>query len=59
MKILTTVKRVPNPEERIRIRPDGGGSRIDIRSKSRDGESDLGVNAKRIREFISKLKAPS
>jgi uncharacterized protein (DUF1499 family) len=41
----------------IRIRPDGAGSKIDIRSKSRDGESDLGVNAKRIREFIAKLKA--
>ncbi len=41
----------------IRIRPDGAGSRIDIRSKSRDGESDLGVNARRIREFMAKLKA--
>ncbi|MBI2737705.1 MAG: DUF1499 domain-containing protein [Rhodospirillales bacterium] len=41
----------------IRIRPDGAGSKVDIRSKSRDGESDLGVNAKRIREFIAKLKA--
>lgn len=41
----------------IRIRPDGASSKIDIRSKSRDGESDLGVNAKRIREFVAKLKA--
>jgi uncharacterized protein (DUF1499 family) len=41
----------------IRIRPDGAGSKVDIRSKSRDGESDLGVNARRIREFIAKLKA--
>jgi uncharacterized protein (DUF1499 family) len=41
----------------VRIRPDGGGSRVDIRSKSRVGESDLGVNAKRIREFIARLKA--
>ena len=41
----------------VRIRPDGTGSRVDIRSKSRDGESDLGVNARRIREFIAKLKA--
>ena len=40
----------------IRIRPDGAGSKLDIRSKSRDGESDLGVNARRIREFIAKLK---
>jgi uncharacterized protein (DUF1499 family) len=41
----------------IRIRPDGAGSKVDIRSKSRVGESDLGVNARRIREFISRLKA--
>jgi uncharacterized protein (DUF1499 family) len=41
----------------VRIRPDGAGSKVDIRSKSRDGESDLGVNARRIREFISRLKA--
>lgn len=43
----------------IRIRPDGAGSKVDIRSKSRDGESDLGVNARRIREFIARLKAAS
>jgi uncharacterized protein (DUF1499 family) len=41
----------------IRIRPDGAGSKVDIRSKSRVGESDLGVNARRIREFIARLKA--
>jgi|SRR5262245_11077426 len=41
----------------VRIRPDGSGSRVDIRSKSRVGESDLGVNAKRIREFIVRLNA--
>jgi uncharacterized protein (DUF1499 family) len=41
----------------VRIRAEGTGSRIDIRSKSRVGESDLGVNAARIREFIAKLKA--
>lgn len=41
----------------VRIRRDGAGSRVDIRSKSRDGESDLGVNARRIREFIARLKA--
>ena len=33
------------------------GSRIDIRSKSRAGEADLGVNARRIREFAARLKA--
>ncbi|MGD9885600.1 MAG: DUF1499 domain-containing protein [Reyranella sp.] len=41
----------------VRIRPDGAGSRVDIRSKSRSGESDLGVNAQRIREFTARLKA--
>jgi len=41
----------------VRIRPEGAGSRVDIRSKSRVGESDLGVNAKRIRDFIARLKA--
>jgi uncharacterized protein (DUF1499 family) len=41
----------------VRIRADGGGSRIDIRSKSRVGRSDLGVNARRIRDFIARLKA--
>jgi uncharacterized protein (DUF1499 family) len=41
----------------VRIRAEGAGSRVDIRSKSRVGESDLGVNARRIREFIARLKA--
>jgi uncharacterized protein (DUF1499 family) len=41
----------------VRIRPDGAGSKVDIRSKSRDGESDLGVNARRIREFMARLRA--
>lgn len=39
----------------IRIRSEGAGSRLDIRSVSREGLSDLGVNAKRIREFMTKL----
>jgi uncharacterized protein (DUF1499 family)/uncharacterized membrane protein YvlD (DUF360 family) len=41
----------------VRIRAEGTGSRIDIRSKSRAGESDLGVNARRIRAFIARLRA--
>jgi uncharacterized protein (DUF1499 family) len=41
----------------VRIRPEGTGSRIDIRSKSRLGRADLGANAQRIRVFMSKLKA--
>jgi uncharacterized protein (DUF1499 family) len=42
----------------IRIRPEGKTSRIDIRSKSRTGISDLGVNAERIRAFRQRLLAP-
>jgi uncharacterized protein (DUF1499 family) len=42
----------------IRIRPDGtGGSRVDMRSKSRDGKGDMGANATRIRAFIDALEA--
>ena len=41
----------------VRIRPEGTGSRIDIRSKSRLGRADLGANAHRIRVFTAKLKA--
>ena len=40
----------------VRIRPEEGGSRIDVRSKSRVGQSDLGVNAKRIRAFLTALR---
>jgi len=40
----------------VRIRPDGaGGSRVDVRSASRVGVSDLGANAARIREFLARL----
>ncbi|MBL8573639.1 MAG: DUF1499 domain-containing protein [Hyphomicrobiaceae bacterium] len=35
----------------IRILPDSGGARIDLRSVSRFGKHDLGANAERIREF--------
>jgi uncharacterized protein (DUF1499 family) len=37
----------------IRIIADGKGSRLDIRSKSRVGRSDVGANAARIRRFMS------
>jgi uncharacterized protein (DUF1499 family) len=39
----------------VRIRPEGTGSRVDVRSVSRVGLSDLGANAERIRKFASKL----
>ena len=40
----------------IRVAPDGSGSRIDMRSESRQGQSDFGVNAKRIRAYEDALK---
>ena len=39
----------------VRIRPDGTGSRVDVRSVSRVGLSDLGANARRIEEFLARL----
>lgn len=40
----------------IRVTPDdAGGSVIDMRSKSRNGKSDLGANARRIRAFMTGL----
>jgi uncharacterized protein (DUF1499 family)/uncharacterized membrane protein YvlD (DUF360 family) len=42
----------------VRVRAEGTtGSRIDIRSKSRLGESDFGANARRIRAFMEQLRA--
>ena len=40
----------------VRIRPEGAGSRVDVRSMSRVGLSDLGANAARIRKFLGKLQ---
>jgi len=34
----------------------GSGSRVDIRSLSRQGRSDFGVNAARIRLFMAALR---
>jgi uncharacterized protein (DUF1499 family) len=39
----------------VRISPAGTGSRLDVRSKSRLGRSDLGTNAKRIQELLDKV----
>ncbi len=39
----------------VRIRPDGSGSRIDVRSVSRVGGSDVGANAARIRAYAERL----
>ena len=39
----------------IRVTPSGNGSRIDVRSVSRVGRSDVGTNAKRITDYLSRL----
>jgi uncharacterized protein (DUF1499 family) len=40
----------------IRITPTATGSAIDLRSTSRTGKGDLGVNAKRIKQFFDTFK---
>ena len=39
----------------VRIRAQGTGSRVDVRSVSRVGVSDVGANAARVREFLRRL----
>ena len=41
----------------IRVRAEGKGSVVDVRSKSRDGKGDLGANANRIRAIAGALVA--
>jgi len=41
----------------IRVAADGAGSRIDMRSESRQGISDFGVNAARLRSYLAALKS--
>jgi uncharacterized protein (DUF1499 family) len=41
----------------IRVRPEGGGSRVDVRSVSRVGRSDVGTNARRIEDYLQELSA--
>ncbi len=43
----------------VRVRPAPGGSRVDIRSLSRVGGSDVGENARRIRAFLAAIKGRS
>jgi uncharacterized protein (DUF1499 family) len=40
----------------IRVRPTGQGSMIDLRSRSRDGRGDFGVNAKRIEALAAAIR---
>jgi uncharacterized protein (DUF1499 family) len=41
----------------VRVRPAEGGSRIDLRSKSRDGQGDLGANGSRIRRLQDAIRS--
>ena len=41
----------------VRVRPDGAGSRVDVRSVSRVGGSDVGANAARIRAYLARVAA--
>jgi uncharacterized protein (DUF1499 family) len=41
----------------VRVTPAGAGSLIDVRSSSRYGRSDFGVNAARIRAYLTALRA--
>ena len=43
-------------EVSIRIVPDGSGSRVDMRSRSRLGKIDRGTNARRVRDWLADLK---
>jgi uncharacterized protein (DUF1499 family) len=39
----------------VRIRGENSGSRVDVRSESRVGGSDLGMNAARVRAYLARL----
>jgi uncharacterized protein (DUF1499 family) len=39
----------------VRVKPEGAGSRLDVRSLSRVGKSDVGKNASRIRAYLRAL----
>jgi uncharacterized protein (DUF1499 family) len=41
----------------VRIAADGAGARIDMRSVSRLGRSDFGVNARRVRAYMAEVTA--
>jgi uncharacterized protein (DUF1499 family) len=43
----------------VRIRPDGFGSRVDVRSVSRVGTDDLGTNARRVMAYLRALGTES
>jgi uncharacterized protein (DUF1499 family) len=43
----------------VRVTAEGAGTRVDVRSVSRVGRSDLGTNARRIRRFLEAVQAAS
>lgn len=42
----------------VRLTPWGAGTRVDMRSASRNGTADTGTNARRIRRFLAAVQAP-
>lgn len=46
-----------NDDVVVRIAAEGAGARLDVRSLSRIGKSDVSANARRIRDYLSKVKA--
>ena len=44
-----------NDDVVIRVTPTPRGSRVDVRSESRIGHSDIGTNAKRVESFLDAL----
>jgi len=42
----------------VRLTPWGAGTRVDVRSVSRVGGSDVGTNARRIRRYLAALRSP-
>jgi uncharacterized protein (DUF1499 family) len=41
----------------VRLTPWGAGTRVDLRSVSRMGRSDIGTNARRIRQYLDRLQS--
>ena len=41
----------------VRLSPTSTGSRIDVRSVSRVGKSDVGTNARRIKAYLARVNA--
>jgi uncharacterized protein (DUF1499 family) len=41
----------------VRLTPWGAGTRVDVRSVSRIGRSDIGTNARRIRQYLDRLQS--